>query len=177
VTSEALALIPIGPTLNYPLDTLIDPISARFPLFDVGVTAPIDDPIEAYDSRRAQYHSTRILALLERHIRSLQVERLLGLTPNDLYAPRVNFVFGEARSPGPVAVISTYRLIPRKTDETNLLQSRVLKEAVHEIGHMAGMKHCAKVTCVMHFSERLADTDLKSPDFCEDCGSFLRASY
>jgi archaemetzincin len=177
VTSEALALIPVGPTLDYPLDTLIDPISARFPLFDVSVAAPISDLTEAYDPRRAQYHSTRILALLERYIRSLQLDRLLGVTTKDLYVPGMNFVFGEARSPGRAAVISTYRLMPIKPDETDLLQSRLLKEAVHEIGHMVGVKHCSKVTCVMHFSECLADTDLKGPDFCEDCQSYLRASY
>ena len=170
-------MIPVGSTLDYPLDTLIDPISARFPLFDVSVTAAIYDPVEAYDSRRAQYHSTRILTLLERHIRSLRRDRLLGVATSDLYVPGMNFVFGEARLPGRVAVISTYRLMPRRPDETDLLQSRLLKEAVHEIGHMTGMRHCSKVTCVMHFSERLADTDLKSPDFCEDCQSYLRGRY
>jgi len=167
----------VGRTLDYPLHALIDPISARFPLFNVSVVAPISDTMEAYDSRRAQYHSTRILALLEQHIRSLRLERLLGVTSSDLYAPGMNFVFGEARSPGRVAVISTYRLTPREPDEADLFQSRVLKEAVHEIGHMVGMKHCSKVTCVMHFSERLADTDLKGPDFCEECESDLRVSY
>ena len=177
MTSEALGLIPLGSTLDYPLDNLIDPVSARFPAFNIAVTAPTDEPTEAYDSRRAQYHSTRILAFLEQHIPNTQFERLLGVTSKDLYAPGMNFVFGEARSPGAAAVISTYRLKPRKLDEPDLLHNRVLKEAVHEIGHMTGLKHCLKVDCVMHFSQRLADTDLKSPNFCDNCQSYLRVSY
>jgi archaemetzincin len=177
VTSEALGLIPLAPSLDYPLDSLIDPISVRFPSFNVSVTTPSDEPTEAYDLRRSQYHSTRILAFLERHIRNLRVERLLGVIAKDLYAPGMNFVFGEARSPGTVAVISTYRLKPSNPYQTDLLQSRVLKEAVHEIGHMTGLKHCFKAECVMHFSKRLADTDLKSPNFCDNCRSHLRVSY
>jgi len=177
VKSEMLGLIPIGATLDIPLEMLLDPLSARFPSFDVSMVDSIGDPPEAYDSRRAQYHSTRILTLLERHIPSLRVERLLGVTSHDLYVPGMNFVFGEARSPGRVAVISTHRLIPGKPDESDLLEKRVLKEAVHEIGHMIGLRHCSKATCVMHFSERLSDTDLKSPNFCEDCESHLRVSY
>jgi archaemetzincin len=169
--------MPLGSTLGYPLDSLIDPISTRFPSFNVSVAAPTDEPTEAFDSRRAQYHSTRILAFLEQHIPNTQFERLLGITSKDLYAPGMNFVFGEARSPGAAAVISTYRLKPRKPNEPDLLESRLLKEAVHEIGHMTGLKHCARVECVMHFSERLSDTDLKSPNFCDDCRSHLRVSY
>lgn len=132
---------------------------------------PITDTAEAYDSFRNQYHSTRILAILEKHIKGLNVERLLGIVAFDIYAPGMNFVFGEARSPGSVAVISTRRL---KGGSMNEFEGRVVKEAVHEIGHMLGLKHCLDSLCVMHFSERLEDTDRKDADLCEKCQSDLR---
>jgi len=47
--------------------------------------------------------------------------------------------------------------------------TRVVKEAVHELGHTFGLNHCKKRECVMHFSNSLADTDYKGKDFCEDC--------
>jgi archaemetzincin len=83
----------------------------------------------------------------------------------------MNYVFGEARCPGRVAVISTYRL---KTNELKLLEARVVKEAVHETGHMLGLRHCPRPSCVMYFSERLADTDRKMESFCSECGGKMR---
>jgi archaemetzincin len=175
-TSENLSLIQIGERTDFDLTDLIDPISARYPWIKVSIVAPMADPEEAFDSRRSQYHSTRILALLERQIMTLRMDKLLGVAHSDLYVPSMNFVFGEARLPGRVGVISTYRLKSQSGDGPDLFHERVAKEAVHEIGHMVGLKHCSKKPCVMHFSRGLSDTDLKSPDLCEDCQSHLRVT-
>jgi len=35
---------------------------------------------------------------------------------------------------------------------------RVIKEAVHELGHAFGLTHCENSKCVMHFSNSLQDT-------------------
>jgi len=43
------------------------------------------------------------------------------------------------------------------------------KEAVHELGHTYGLKHCPNPACVMHFSNSLHDTDLKGWKFCPNC--------
>jgi archaemetzincin len=86
----------------------------------------------------------------------------------------MNFVFGEARCPGRVAVISTHRLSADSSDDPDLFESRVVKEAVHEIGHMLGVKHCSKSSCVMYFSEQLADTDRKKDSFCSECAPKMR---
>lgn len=163
----------IGRELDYDLNRLIDPISARYPWMKVSIVAPLSDPREAHDSRRNQFHSTRILTLLERRIQTLPVDKLLGVASFDLYVPSMNFVFGEARLPGRVGVISTCRLRPQSPHETGMFHDRVIKEAVHEIGHMIGLKHCSDASCVMHFSERLADTDLKSASPCKNCRSQL----
>jgi archaemetzincin len=129
---------------------------------------------EAYNSRRNQYHSTRILALLEGEIERLRVVKLLGVADFDLYVPGMNFVFGEARCPGRVGIISTRRLKPHSPNAIGLFRERVVKEAVHEIGHMLGLRHCANELCTMHFSERLLDTDRKRAELCGDCNSKLK---
>jgi len=98
----------------------------------------------------------------------------LGVASFDLYVPGMNFVFGEARLLGRVSVISTYRLKPLLSDDYILFQERVVKEAVHEIGHMLGMRHCTDHSCVMYFSESIIDTDRKSSEFCRNCRSELK---
>jgi archaemetzincin len=170
---EKLGLSQVGTDLDYDLDRLIEPIATRYTWFKVTIVAQLTDASATYDARRNQYDSSRILVLLEKHIEKLSLDRLLGVTSFDLYVPGMNFVFGEARLPGRVGAISTCRLKPRSRDQDGLFHDRVVKEAVHEIGHMLGLKHCPDATCVMHFSERLEDTDLKSSNLCKNCESQL----
>lgn len=158
---------------DYPLDTLREQLATTFPSFTVQTQPPLHDPSEAYVSSRSQYHSTRLLVLLEEYRQAIPVNRLLALTAFDLYVPGMNYVFGEARCPGHVAVVSTRRLKTSKT-KTDLFGDRVLKEAVHEIGHTLGLRHCPHPLCVMHFSEQIRDTDRKNARFCSDCNAILK---
>ena len=98
--------------------------------------------------------------------------RLLVLCNFDAYSNGLNFVFGQAHMNGNVAAV----YLPRLTQEfygleknENLFLQRVLKEAVHEIGHAFGLGHCPISRCVMHFSNSISDTDAKAKDFCENC--------
>jgi len=90
----------------------------------------------------------------------------LGVTNRDLYVPGLNFVFGLASLINRACVISLARLVDKDED---LYLSRVVKEAVHELGHLFGMQHCDNARCVMHFSNCLAGTDYKREIFCKGC--------
>ncbi len=162
-------MIQVGATSDYSIETLREQLSGILEDFEVKTLPEIPEPSEAYDSDRDQYHSTRILVLLEKHVQATEASRLLGLAAFDLYVPGMNYVFGEARRPGRAAVISTRRLKPSSRKEMSLFGKRVLKEAVHETGHMLGLKHCQNASCVMHFSEHIHDTDRKNSTFCLEC--------
>jgi archaemetzincin len=89
-----------------------------------------------------------------------------------------NFIFGLAQLRGRVALVSTRRLDPTFYGEKpspGLFLERVVKEAIHELGHTFGLGHCADPRCVMSFSNSISDVDAKSAAFCPDCKKKLYA--
>lgn len=131
------------------------------------------DPRPALHPERGQYHSTEFLARLEAR-RDAQAWRLLGVTALDLYIPTLTFVFGEAQLAGPGAVVSTCRLRQEfygLPPDPALLRERLLKEAVHELGHTVALRHCDDYRCVMAASHSVEYVDLKSSHFCPTCRS------
>lgn len=133
------------------------------------IRAGLTDLSLAYNPEREQYLSSTLLASLGN---PEGAERVVGITEADLYVPRLNFVFGEADAGSGRAIVSLCRLrqeyygLPR--DEA-LFMERAVKEIVHELGHTFGLRHCTSPTCVMHFSNSLADTDIKQVSFCNEC--------
>ncbi|MFZ1946886.1 MAG: archaemetzincin family Zn-dependent metalloprotease [bacterium] len=129
-------------------------------------------PSEAYDPLRGQYRSREVLAALRHPETARGQSILLAVTPVDLFAPELNFVFGEAHPAERKCLISLARLgRPREGGPagTDLLRERALTEAIHEIGHVLGLGHCGRRDCAMFFSNTLADTDRKGHKFCPDC--------
>ena len=130
---------------------------------------------EAYDERRRQWHSTRLLTRLC-DIPVGEGSKVLGVTEVDLFIPIFTFVFGEAQVGGSAALMSTHRLheefygLPK---DTSLLLARAEKEAVHELGHTYGLAHCRSFDCVMRFSNSVEQVDLKPCHFCQLCAAGL----
>lgn len=125
-------------------------------------------PEKCYNIYRNQYNSTCILSSIETSLVTLLV------TSEDIYADRMNFVFGEAEINGLKAIVSYHRL--RFLANEDLLKKRLLKEAIHELGHVFGLLHCKTKGCVMNFSNDVYEVDKKSSEFCQKCASKLGIS-
>ncbi len=129
-------------------------------------------PAVGYNTARGQYSGDVLL----REVSKLRVEpgaKHLGVFDVDLYAGRLNFIFGIAQIGGDFALISLKRLdyapVQLSRDEREaLLFERALKEAIHELGHTFGLGHCHNKQCVMSFSNSLSEVDEKGTDFCEE---------
>lgn len=131
-------------------------------------TRPIEIPKEIFNSIRRQYPAPLVLKFLSERFQG----KTLGITDKDLYAENLNFVFGQAYSPGNYALVSIHRLDPsfyKQGPNEDLLIERAVKEAVHEVGHMLGLDHCLISTCVMSFSNTVGDVDRKNRALCQSC--------
>jgi archaemetzincin len=132
----------------------------------------------ALNPLRGQYHSTEILHRILRAPGS-DVWKVLGVTEKDLYIPVLTFVFGEAQVSDGGAIVSTHRLrqefygLPA---DQELLRERLLKEALHELGHTYGLRHCPDYLCVMSASYGVERIDLKRAEFCPACAEALPAA-
>jgi len=165
---EMIVLIPIGEIDEAVLESLRQPLTQAF-----GQETKIGNKMpllrESYYHSRHQYLASPLFSLIP--LPDLD-NRALGVVDVDIFAPGLNFVFGLADISGRRALISLRRLrqefygLPQ---DERLFLERAIKEAVHELGHTYGLKHCPSPTCVMHFSNRLHDTDVKSWKFCPNC--------
>ncbi|MEM3736788.1 MAG: archaemetzincin family Zn-dependent metalloprotease [Candidatus Bathyarchaeia archaeon] len=130
----------------------------------------------AYNEVRRQYNAEVILERLSKTVKPLGgADRVLALLCVDIYAGRLNFIFGQAQCPGRFAVVSTYRLRPEfyHVEDCFLFVARVVKEVTHELGHTFGIKHCTNPRCVMCFSNSVEMVDGKNSTFCPSCQSML----
>ena len=95
----------------------------------------------------------------------------------DSYSDELNFGFGEVYVDGYISAIYLPRLRQQefyglKPDESVFYQ-RLVKEAVHELGHSFGLGHCKNIKCVMHFSNALSDINIKTIQHCDLCKGHL----
>lgn len=132
-------------------------------------------PEEDFNNTRQQYNSNNILRKIRNYAeKEKTIDKILGIADIDIFVPNLNFVFGEAECPGKAALISLWRLRPefyKQPSNTGLFTARTTKEAVHELGHTLGLRHCSNPFCVMYFSNSIFETDRKQSLFCTKCHS------
>ncbi len=174
-----ITVIPLG---THPRDVeLIELKSGIERILPVQVTLhPLPLDIDAaLDASREQYHSTYVLSILLQQA-DPAASRLLGITSFDLFVPVLTFVFGQAQLNNRGAVFSTFRLHNEfygMPPSMGMLGERCLKEALHELGHTYGLRHCADRPCVMNSSTYVEDIDLKPADFCLPCREHLGSLF
>ncbi len=172
---SVLRLLPIGNVDVSLVAELQEELGAEFDRRCETLPGTLDAEF-AYHPERQQYHSTEILARMHSFC-AADSWRVLGVTSVDLYIPILTFVFGEAQVGHGCAVVSLHRLRQEfygLPPNPGLLRERLLKEAVHELGHTLGLKHCEDYSCVMAPSHTVEWIDIKGARFCPACKTHLR---
>lgn len=120
-----------------------------------------------------QLLSTHILDQVLKPHRPKDAVAVLAITHEDLWPGMGwNFVFGQASLGERVGVWSTARM-GDPVKEATLFLRRVLQVAVHETGHMFGIKHCTAYECCMNGANHQGESDRTPLVFCAECDAKL----
>lgn len=136
--------------------------------------------LTGYSDTRKQIDAASLLDTATAYRRRHDIaDPVLLVVSQDLYSPGHSSVFGLAREPAGVAVVSAarlcnefYGLSPSDDD----LVDRLSKEGAHEIGHLFGLSHCPDPECIMFRPDTLAELDRKKKIFCPGCRETLGAN-
>lgn len=173
MSPRIVRLVRIGPDL--PDGELVDWLGGALPRWlAVATVREVDLPAPVPPDPSGRVSSNDLVdALMDLHPPDgdrAPDDWLLGLTALPLRSPEWPRVFGEAAVGGAWAVVSTADLEPADALlDQELWRQRVLREALHELGHVAGLPHCARDRCVMFPSIEPEQIERKGPGFCAPC--------
>jgi archaemetzincin len=175
IRPKHIYVVPMGDVIEDHLASIAESIAEQFGLA-VRVAPNQGIPGYALDASRQQYNSNMILKRLI-ELCPPEALKVLGVTHVDLFNPIFSYVFGEAQFGGRCTVISSYRLghdggggAPPGCPP---LISRLEKEAIHELGHTFGLRHCMDPDCVMNYSTGVACADRKFAFLCPACRDLM----
>ncbi len=152
---------------------------------------------------KVSHHDSLVIDNINAHLLTMILDEkygghTLGITDADLKTEDefYNSIFGGKNTKNDVAVVSTNKLSPQEITsdkEYNLFISRILKVALHEVGHNLGLTdHASYKTaldgslCPMSRGEFnkfglrgyvRAIIDERGLNFCEECIGFLSVIY
>ncbi|WKL50281.1 Zn-dependent protease [Flavobacterium pectinovorum] len=129
----------------------------------------IDFPENSYYKLKNRYRADSIIKSLKSKIGEDSV--IVGLSNLDISTTKNRIkdwgVMGLGYKPGKACVVSDFRLSHKNKNQ------QFYKLVLHELGHTAGLPHCAVKTCLMRDAEGGNPLD-EEKDFCNTCKSFLK---
>ena len=172
-SAHNIIISPIGDFTPDLLGPIRDEIN-RIYGYPTEVLPLLNDLEFAFDPNRNQYHSTPILDQLALKAPKDAI-KVLAITQVDLFIPILTHVYGEAQLGGKACIVSTIRLNEGHSslNTQDPFFSRIVKEAIHELGHTFKLHHCREHTCLMHYCRNESDVDRKSDQLCRYCKIML----
>jgi archaemetzincin len=164
---------PIGDLDASLMNTICAGVNRRFG-YETEIIPLLSDIGFALEPVRDQYLSTSIIERVS-NLAPAHAIKVLAICTVDLFIPILTHVYGEAQLGGRACIVSTHRLKEENPAMNNpgSFDIRVEKEAIHELGHTFGLRHCPDHFCIMHYCRTVKDVDRKSDQLCRYCKILL----
>lgn len=168
-----IVISPIGDLDASLINTICVGVNRRFG-YGTEIIPLLNDIGFALEPVRDQYLSTSIIEQVS-DLAPTHATKVLAICTEDLFIPILTHVYGEAQLGGKACIISTHRLKEGSSTMNNpeSFHFRVEKEAIHELGHTFGLRHCPDHSCIMHYCRTVKDVDRKSDQLCRYCKILL----
>jgi len=143
------------------------PVPCRVATSTPSIAAPLLDG-------RGQIDADRLLVEVEAHATGGVV--LAALVARDMGNPIFTHFFGRARLGGRALIVSLARLSPAfygDADDASTAARRAAIEVNHELGHVAGLRHCDDGRCLMHLAHTVDAIDVRGTTWCAACAARL----
>lgn len=165
-------LIVIQPFDNFSPDVLRiiqDSIRNYYPV-RVQINTVSALPAAAFYKPRNRYKADSIIHWLSQR-KPASAITMVGLTTQDISTAKGSNsdfgIMGLGYQPGTACVVSIFRL-KKDSPSDALLNQRLLKSIVHEIGHNLGLPHCDNTHCLMADAKGKLNQD-NEQGFCTEC--------
>ena len=171
-TNKKILISPIGDLPLWVSEKIAKEVKLFFG-FQTQISSLIKDIGFAFDRERNQYSSSKILDQLDEKAPA-DCLKVVAITDKDLFIPILTYVYGEARLNERPCIVSIDRLVTGlELEIVSKGYRRIVKEAIHELGHTFNLRHCKDPVCLMHYCRNLDDVDRKSNQYCRYCNILL----
>jgi archaemetzincin len=141
--------------------------------FSIDTTFRASLPDTAFYPPRQRYKALKLLHFL-RDIKPAHCDKVIGLTNRDISIAKGTQadygIMGYGFIGGPSCVASTFRLGQGRVPRAKF-RERLVKVALHELGHTLGLPHCDHTpTCLMNDARgTIKQIDREEPALCPVC--------
>ena len=159
---ESCFSLPVKKLASYPLKRIADSAKRESPQYG-----------------HPQLNATKIIKDVLLPNRPEDSVALIGFTAVDLFPSEdMNYVFGLSSLTNRIGVWSIYRNGNPEVNENMYKQCmrRTISTAIHQTGHIFGIKHCIAYECVMSQRDNIEQKDLRGLHFCPSCQQKLNWS-
>ena len=178
--NKIIGLQPLGDYNEQELVSVRNGLSDFFNIHVV-ILKHIDIPETFRNSYEEKYSADSLVSFLSK-LKNDTIVEVVGITHKDIYALRehkvqsnnkrsvlyeLRGIFGLGYISGNSCVVSDYRLT---TNDKELLNNRLRKVIIHEIGHNLGLSHCPVDTCLMSETNgNISTLNKLGGDYCKKC--------